>query len=174
MRLQTQPPRPSPTSRRRSLLSIGGSVLAAVLIAACGGPPASSADPSPTVRRIFGQDHTRGYSDAVRYGDLIWTAGHLPEAAPGGDVATQTRAVMDELRATLEEAGAGFDTVVMTNVYLTDFDTWSEFNNAYVQYFPFGELPPRVTVEVSELGFGNVEISMVAHVRESPAASPSP
>ena len=65
---------------------------------------------------------------------------------------------------TLEEAGAGFDTVVMTNVYLADFDDWSGFNETYKRYFD-GRLPPRVTVEVSSLAFGLIEISMVAHVR---------
>jgi 2-iminobutanoate/2-iminopropanoate deaminase len=73
---------------------------------------------------------------------------------------------MDGLQATLEEAGAGFDTVVMTNVYLTDFNTWPEFNAVYTGYFE-DRLPPRVTVEISELGFGDIEISMVAYVRDS-------
>lgn len=104
-----------------------------------------------------------GYSQALRYGDLVWTAGHLPHSAsPGDDIATQTRAVMDGLEATLEKAGASFDTVVMTNVYLTDLDDWDAFNNVYRQYF-LKHVPPRVTVEVGGLAFGNIEISMVAH-----------
>ena len=73
---------------------------------------------------------------------------------------------MDGLQATLEEAGAGFDTVVMTNVYLTDFNTWPEFNAVYTRYFE-DRLPPRVTIEISELGFGDIEISMVAYVRDA-------
>ena len=53
----------------------------------------------------------------------------------------------------------------MTNVYLADFDDWSEFNATYVGFFD-DRLPPRVTVEVSSLGFdSSIEISMVAHVR---------
>ena len=59
---------------------------------------------------------------------------------------------MDALAVTLEATGAGFDTVVMTNVYLADFDDWSEFNATYTCDFE-GRLPPRVTVEVSSLAW---------------------
>lgn len=78
---------------------------------------------------------------------------------------TETTEVMEGLEATLEKAGAGFDTMVMTNVYLSDFDDWDAFNEVYIGYFDNG-YPPRVTVEVSSLAFGLlIEISMVAHVR---------
>lgn len=116
---------------------------------------------------VVDENRDAGYSQAVRYGDLVWTAGHLPQSAsPGDDVATQTKAVMDGLEATLRKAGASFDTVVMTNVYLTDFDDWEAFNNVYVRYFPH-RLPPRVTTEISGLAFGKIEISMVAHTRNT-------
>jgi enamine deaminase RidA (YjgF/YER057c/UK114 family) len=117
---------------------------------------------------VFAQHDDSGYSMASRYGGLVWTAGHLPEAAsPGDSVSLQTEAVMDGLADTLEAAGAGFDTVLMTNVYLEDFEDWDAFNSAYVRYFS-GRLPPRVTVQVGERGFGDIEISMVAHVGDTP------
>jgi 2-iminobutanoate/2-iminopropanoate deaminase len=120
---------------------------------------------APPGSAVFAPFPDRGYSMASRYGDLVWTAGHLPEtAAPGDDVGLQTEAVMEGLRATLEQAGAGFDTVLMTNVYLTDFDDWEAFNSVYGRYFD-DRLPPRVTVQIARLGFGDIEISMVAHVR---------
>jgi 2-iminobutanoate/2-iminopropanoate deaminase len=119
-----------------------------------------------SVRELFSQQPDRGYSLASRYGDLVWTAGHLPESALKGDVRQQTEAVMDSIEATLEEGGASFDTVLMTNVYLTDFDDWDAFNTVYTEYFPDG-LPPRVTVQIGQLGFGaDIEISMLAHVRD--------
>jgi 2-iminobutanoate/2-iminopropanoate deaminase len=143
-------------------------VLASSALVGCSDDTASSeADTSATGSEVFGQDDARGYSMAATYGDLVWTAGHLPESAsPGDSIETQTEAVMKDLEATLEEAGAGFDTVVMTNVYLADFDDWSGFNETYKRYFE-GRLPPRVTVEVSSLAFGLIEISMVAHVRDA-------
>ena len=143
-------------------------LLAASALVACGdgGATSQGANTSGGVSEVFGQDDVRGYSMAATYGGLVWTAGHLPESAsPGDSIEVQTEAVMDDLEATLAEAGAGFDTVVMTNVYLADFDDWPEFNETYKRYFD-GRLPPRVTVEVASLAFGLIEISMVAHVRE--------
>jgi 2-iminobutanoate/2-iminopropanoate deaminase len=144
-------------------------VLAASALVACGddGATPSQAGSSAAVGEVFGQDDERGYSMAAMYDDLVWTAGHLPETASVRDsIETQTKAVMDDLEATLEEAGAGFDTVVMTNVYLADFDDWPAFNETYKRYFD-GRLPPRVTVEVSSLAFGyGIEISMVAFTRD--------
>jgi 2-iminobutanoate/2-iminopropanoate deaminase len=152
-----------------SRISVAALVTAIVsgtaLLAGCG----SDADPVPAMpaSEVFVQNTERGYSMASRYGDLVWTAGHLPEAVPVTErMGRQTEAVMDGLQDTLEMAGASFETVVMTNVYLTDFDDWESFNAVYRQYFP-GRLPPRVTVQVGQLGFGySVEISMVAHVRD--------
>jgi len=72
---------------------------------------------------------------------------------------------LDGLEVTREQVGAGFDTVLMTNVYLTDFDDGDAFNTVYTQYFA-GSLPPRVTVQIGRLGIGDMEISMVAHVRD--------
>jgi len=121
---------------------------------------------STFVHEVFTQQPDRGYSLASRYGDLVWTAGHLPESALKGDIRTQTTAVMDSLKETLEDAGAGLDTVLMTNVYLADFDDWEAFNTVYTEYFPEG-LPPRVTVQIGELGFrADIEVSMVAHARD--------
>jgi 2-iminobutanoate/2-iminopropanoate deaminase len=144
-------------------------LLAALALVACGddGATESEEDTAAAVSEVFGQDNERGYSFAATYGDLVWTAGHLPEtASPGDGIELQTKAVMEDLEATLEEAGAGFDTVVMTNVYLADFDDWPGFNGAYTRFFE-GRLPPRVTVEVSSLAFGLIEISMVAYERDA-------
>jgi 2-iminobutanoate/2-iminopropanoate deaminase len=137
-------------------------------LAACSddGTTSPGVDTSAAVSEVFDQNDDRGYAMASKYGGLVWTAGHLPEtASPGDSISSQTKEVMEALQATLEEAGAGFDTVVMTNVYLADLDDWSEFNATYVGFFD-DRLPPRVTVEVSALGFdSSIEISMVAHVR---------
>ena len=135
-------------------------------LAGCGdSSDATSDEESPPASRVFGQDDERGYAMAATHGDLVWTAGHLPESvSQAQSVAGQTEAVMEDLKATLEDAGASFDTVVMTNVYLTDWETWPEFNETYKRYFD-DRLPPRTTVEVSQLGGDyDIEISMVAYV----------
>jgi 2-iminobutanoate/2-iminopropanoate deaminase len=161
------------TWQPRRMVEIGVAVAGLAGLVACGGSQAASqaagsAPASAEARELI--DPQPGlYAMASRFGNLVWTAGHLPEgvavAAPIGE---QVEQALDNLEATLEAAGAGFDTVVKANVYLTDFDEWDGFNTAFLARMdPYG-LPPRTTVEVGELGFGyKVEIEMVAHVREA-------
>ena len=98
---------------------------------------------------------------------MVWTAGHLPEGVPvTASIEEQVTQVLDNLEETLEAAGAGFDTVVHANVYLTSFDDWEGFNSVFFERLYEVGLPPRSAIAVSELGFGyRVEIEMVAHVR---------
>ena len=100
-------------------------------------------------------------------GDLVWTAGHLPEGVDvDAPIEDQVAQALDNIEATLEAAGAGFDTVVQANVYITSFDDWEGFNAVFAARLGEFGLPPRTTVAVSELGFGyRVEIAMVAHTR---------
>ena len=87
-------------------------------------------------------------------------------ANPTDPFETQVEVVLDDLEATLESAGAGFDTVLKTNVYLLSMEDWEAFNEIYVRRVGATGLPPRTTVQVAALGFGAIEIEMVAHVRE--------
>jgi 2-iminobutanoate/2-iminopropanoate deaminase len=138
----------------------------ALSVAACAAPGASSPTASPPVRELFNENGL-GYSMASRYGDLVWTAGHLATMAnPTDPFETQVEVLLDELEATLEAAGAGFDTVLKTNVYLLSMEDWEAFNEIYVRRVGATGLPPRTTVQVTALGFGAIEIEMVAHVRE--------
>src|SRR3712207_2954398 len=76
-----------PDTLRWSVLSIG----ITTLLAACGGTPQQSTQEPAPVSEVFGEVNGRGYSYAARYGDLVWTAGHLPEtASPTDSVAVQT------------------------------------------------------------------------------------
>ena len=147
--------------------SIAFALALALSVAACAAPGANSpAEASPPVRELF-KETGLGYSMASRYGDLVWTAGHLPGMAnPTDPFETQVEVLLDELEATLESAGAGFDTVLKTNVYLLSMEDWETFNEVYVRRVGATGLPPRTTVQVSALGIGGIEIEMVAHVRE--------
>ena len=108
-------------------------------------------------------------SSAAVYGDLVWTAGHLPEGvSPNAPIEDQVGDVLDNLEQTLEKANAGFDTLLKTNVYLLDWDDWDAFNEIYEARIgrPYAA-PPRTTVDVDEIGLGyRIEIEMVAHVRQ--------
>ena len=114
------------------------------------------------------------YSQAVRAGSLLFVSGQIPlDPATGevieGDVAAQTHRVMQSLGAVLEAAGAGFDDVVRTTIYLTDLGAFSRVNEAYGSYFD-APAPARATVEVAALPKGvAVEIDAVADLGAPPA-----
>ena len=162
-------PRSTWWPRRTVEIGLAGTALLALV--ACGATQApnevdASASPSAGVRELI--DPQSGlYAMASRYGDLVWTAGHLPEGVPtSASMEDQVNQALDNLEATLEAAGAGFDTVIKANVYLADFAEWDQFNTAFLVRMDQYGLPPRTTVEVGELGFGyKVEIDMVAHRR---------
>ncbi|MGH2732246.1 MAG: RidA family protein [Actinomycetota bacterium] len=95
------------------------------------------------------------YSQAVRCGDLVFCAGQIGldpssgELVVGG-IRSQTRRVLDNLRAVLQAAGLGLDRVVKTTVFLASMEDFSAMNEIYAEFF--SESPPaRATVEVSGL-----------------------
>ncbi len=95
------------------------------------------------------------YSQAVSIGDLVFTAGQialLPETNEmvDGDVAKQTKQVLDNLKAVLEAAGADLSKVVKTTVYLTVPEHYAPMNDVYRQYFT-EEPPARVAIFVKSL-----------------------
>jgi 2-iminobutanoate/2-iminopropanoate deaminase len=108
------------------------------------------------------------YSQAIRLGDMVFTAGQIPldpgsmEVVGGEDVAAQTEQVMRNLRAILEAAGGGLDTVVKTTVYLRDMGDFAAMNEVYGRHFG-DHRPARSTVEVSRLPKDvRVEIDAIA------------
>lgn len=107
------------------------------------------------------------YSQAVRIGNLVFTAGQIPlnpatgQLAPGG-IEAQTRQVLTNLSAVLEAAGASLANAVKTTVFLADMGEFKAMNGVYAEFFP--EAPPaRSTVQVAGLPMGaRVEIEVVA------------
>ncbi len=104
------------------------------------------------------------YSQAIRLGDLVWTAGFGPQDPRTGEVpesvADQTRQVLRNVEATLAAAGLGLRDVVKTTVHLADLADWAEFDAAYGEFFPDPQ-PARTTVG-SVLAGIKVEIDVVA------------
>ena len=95
------------------------------------------------------------YSQAVKTDNLLFTAGQIAISPQSGEmiqggVAEQTKQVLDNLSAIIEEAGATLSQVIRTTVYLTRPDDFAPMNEVYATYFK--SLPPaRVTVFVSAL-----------------------
>jgi 2-iminobutanoate/2-iminopropanoate deaminase len=108
------------------------------------------------------------YSQAIRAGDLLFCSGQIAlDPATGalvgaGDVAAQTRQVLDNLGAVLEAGGASFDSLVKTTIFLSDMNDFATVNAVYAERF--GAAPPaRSTVQVARLPMDvKVEIEAIA------------
>jgi 2-iminobutanoate/2-iminopropanoate deaminase len=111
------------------------------------------------------------YSQAVRVGSFIYTAGQLP-LVPGtgklaeGDIKAQTRQVMQNLSHVLAAAGSSLSHVVKTTIFLTNLADFAAVNEIYGGFFK-SEPPARSTVQVAALPLGaRLEIEMVAVTAE--------
>ena len=111
------------------------------------------------------------YSQAIRSGNLLFCAGQIPlDPKTGqlvtGDIAIQTRRVLDNISALLKAAHLTFGHVVKTTIFLTDMNDFQTVNDIYATYFR--EQPPaRSTVAVAALPKGaKVEIEVIAAASE--------
>ena len=107
------------------------------------------------------------YSQGVRIGDFVFTAGQLglvpgTKEFAGPDIETQTRQALENVKAVLEASGSCLDHVVKATVFLQDMEEFPRMNGVYAEFFP--EKPPaRSAVEVAALPLGGrVEIEAVA------------
>jgi 2-iminobutanoate/2-iminopropanoate deaminase len=106
------------------------------------------------------------YSQAVVWGNLIFTSGQIPLTPEGklveGGIEEQTHQVFRNLAAVLEAAGASFRNVVKATVFLKDMNQFGKVNEIYASYFG-DHKPARSTVEVARLPRDVlVEIELVA------------
>ena len=109
------------------------------------------------------------YSQAVKAGSFLFVSGQIPVSPidgviVDGDIAVQTKRVIENIEAILKEAGADLSDVVKTTVFLTDLSNFEAFNKVYAGFFtePY---PARACVEVSRLPKGAlVEIEVIAEI----------
>lgn len=106
------------------------------------------------------------YSQAVRAGNFLFISGQIPINPVSGEIVrdsiqSETKQVMSNLQAIIEEAGATFADVVKTTIFIKDMNQFALINETYSEYFP--ENPPaRATIEVARLPKDvNVEIEAV-------------
>jgi 2-iminobutanoate/2-iminopropanoate deaminase len=107
------------------------------------------------------------YSQAVRNASFLFCSGQIPldpksgQIVPG-DIAAQTRRVLDNIAAILKAEGLSFDHVVKTTIFLTNLGDFQTVNEIYGSYFK-QDPPARSTVQVAALPKGaNVEIEVIA------------
>lgn len=110
------------------------------------------------------------YTDAVRWGDLVFVSGCVAMGADGevafpGDVAAQARVVHEYLGAALRAAGSDFAHVLKVTVYLRDVADRAAVNEVRKEFFG-PALPASTLVEVSRLVLDGllIEVEAVAGI----------
>ncbi len=105
---------------------------------------------------------------AIKCGDTLYLSGQTPMNLHTGqfiegDIATQTKQVLENIKLILSECGSSMADVVKVTVYLTDLADFAAFNEVYKQYFqePY---PVRALVGANLLFTFNVEIDVIARI----------
>jgi len=107
------------------------------------------------------------YSQAILINNTLYCSGQIAINPEDGelitsDITTETKQVMKNLGAVLEEAGMAFENVVKCSIFMKNILQYTEINQVYAEYFDKNP-PAREAVEVSVLPKNvNVEISLIA------------
>lgn len=113
-------------------------------------------------------DPVGAYSQAVLVNNMLFTSGQIAIHPESGnlildDIETETKQVMENLKAVLAEANMTFENVVKTSIFIADMNDFIAINDIYASYFNNETAPARETVQVACLPKNvNVEISMIA------------
>ena len=111
------------------------------------------------------------YSQAVRLGELIYTAGQIPLVPETGrlvegEIEAQTRQVMQNLSEVLQAAGSNLAHIIKTTIFVIDLADFAVINKVYGSFFE-SDPPARSTVQVAALPLGaRVEIEVVAVIAQ--------
>ncbi len=110
------------------------------------------------------------YSQAVKLGDMVYVAGTCPfDIATGevlypGDMARQTRVVLQYMQEILQAAGTSLDNVVKVTSFIDELNDFAAYNEVYGSYFQV-EPPARSTFEIVKFPPGmRVEIECIAYI----------
>ena len=109
------------------------------------------------------------YSPGVESDNIVYVSGTLPIDAEGntvgeGDVATQTRHVLESIRSVVEESGGQISNIVYNMIFIKDLNDYELMNTVYREYFP-NEPPARwcIRADLVKPEF-LIEISSIAHI----------
>jgi 2-iminobutanoate/2-iminopropanoate deaminase len=108
------------------------------------------------------------YNQAVLVGNTLYTSGQIALHPTSmelvlDDIETETKQVMENMKAVLAAADMTFDNVVKTTIFIMNMSDFARINAVYGSYFEEATAPARETVQVAGLPKGvNVEISMTA------------
>ncbi|MBR7141142.1 MAG: RidA family protein [Clostridia bacterium] len=108
------------------------------------------------------------YSQAIIYGNIVFTSGQIPINPATGNIENttieeQTEQVMKNLGAVLAEAGSSFDKAIKTTCFLANISDFVAFNGVYAKYFT--SKPARSCVAVKDLPKNAlVEVEVIATI----------
>ena len=109
---------------------------------------------------------SQGYSHGIKVGNAIYLCGQAPfneerEVVGKGDIATQVTQSFENMKRTLEAAGATMADVVKLGFWVTDYDEMPKIGEAYRKYFqpPF---PAALGVEISRHPNPDIMIQVTA------------
>jgi 2-iminobutanoate/2-iminopropanoate deaminase len=125
--------------------------------------------PMRKIIRTNGAPRPRGpYSQAIVTGGLVFVAGQgavNPETQELelGDIQSETRRTLNNIKAILEAAGSSLRDVVRVGVFLSDMKDFEAMNKVYSEFFP--ENPPARTTVGAVLPKIKVEIDCIARAR---------
>jgi len=108
------------------------------------------------------------YNQAVLVGNTLYTSGQIAINPANNelvltDIETETKQVMENMKAVLEAAGMTFEDVIKSSIFISDMNDFAKINTVYGSYFDEKNAPARETVQVACLPKNvNVEISMIA------------
>ena len=163
------------SSTRRTFAMRFASIFSALGITAVGFNSRATAQSSDVnaIRKLNGEGKPGSEKDvimpAVVHNGVIYVSGigaHDSRDKKEWTIESHTTNVMDKLKKMVEVAGGNMDTVVQTNVFLTNIDHWDGMHKVFGTYFPHGG-PARTTVAVAALpGNSLVEINCIAVVAQ--------
>jgi len=108
------------------------------------------------------------YNQAILVGNMLYTSGQiainpLTNELVLDNIETETKQVMENLKAVLEATEMTFENVIKVSIFISDMNNFSKINDIYGAYFNEATAPARETVQVAGLPKNvNVEISAIA------------
>jgi enamine deaminase RidA (YjgF/YER057c/UK114 family) len=114
-----------------------------------------------------------GFSRAVRVGNVVHLAGTAPVGAENEDAEGQTRRVFAFAEAALKKAGATFNDVVRTRMFITRVEDWEAVGRVHGEFFH--DIRPAATMVVVAALLNpawRIELEMDAVITGADAAAP--
>ena len=110
------------------------------------------------------------YSQGISVNNLLFTSGQIGIDPKNGEICqsdflTESRQVLNNVKAILEDGGSSLDMIIKITVFLTDLANFTDLNTVFEEFFQTNP-PARSTIEVSALPMGaQIEIEAIGVIR---------